>query len=101
MVLGTIGIGFSWRYAATIWPVSPWVGEGLVALATLIWLLLAVAFIARLVTHPQTVKAELLHPLMSSYVSLFPATTMLVAIGFTPWVRPLAVALFCIGAISQ
>lgn len=101
MVLGTIGIGFSWRYAATIWPVSPWVGEGLVALATLIWLLLAVAFITRLVTHTQTVKAELLHPLMSSYVSLFPATTMLVAIGFTPWVRPLAVALFCIGAISQ
>jgi len=29
MVLGTIGIGFSWRYAATIWPVSPWPGEGL------------------------------------------------------------------------
>lgn len=101
MVLGTIGIGFSWRYAATIWSVSPWIGEGLVALATVIWLLLAIAFIWRLMIHPQTVKAELLHPLMSSYVSLFPATTMLVAIGFSVWLRPLAIALFFTGAACQ
>lgn len=101
MVLGTIGIGFSWRYAATIWPVSPWIGEGVVAMATLIWLLLAFAFVWRLVAHPQTVKTEVLHPLMSSYVSLFPATTMLVAMGLTPWVRPLAVMLFSLGAIGQ
>lgn len=101
MVLGTIGIGFSWRYAATIWPVSPWIGEGLITLATFIWFLLAVAFIWRLIAHPQTVKAEILHPLMSSYVSLFPATTMLVSIGLAPWVRPLAVVLFSIGAVSQ
>lgn len=101
MVLGTIGIGFSWRYAATIWPVSLWIGEGLVALATGIWLLLAVAFIWRLLAYPHTVKAELHHPLMSSYVSLFPATTMLVSIGLSPWLRSLAVALFSIGAVIQ
>ncbi|MGL5700049.1 MAG: dicarboxylate transporter/tellurite-resistance protein TehA, partial [Kluyvera sp.] len=29
MVLGTIGMGFAWRYASTIWPVSPHIGEGL------------------------------------------------------------------------
>ena len=23
MVLGTIGMGFAWRYARTLWPVSP------------------------------------------------------------------------------
>lgn len=101
MVLGTIGIGFSWRYAATIWPVSPWIGEGLVALATLMWLLLAVAFVWRLMAHPHTVIAEVHHPLMSSYVSLFPATTMLVSIGFTPWLRPLAIGLFSMGAACQ
>ena len=38
---------------------------------------------------------------MSSFVSLFPATTMLVAIGFVPWYRPLALGLFSIGVVIQ
>ncbi|MDI5448905.1 E3 binding domain-containing protein, partial [Salmonella enterica subsp. enterica serovar Anatum] len=42
----------------------------------------------RLVRFPHSVMAEVRHPVMSSFVSLFPATTMLVAIGFVPWYRP-------------
>ncbi|SUX63674.1 tellurite resistance protein [Citrobacter amalonaticus] len=37
MVLGTIGMGFAWRYASQIWPVSHWFGDGLVILAMMIW----------------------------------------------------------------
>ncbi len=33
MVLGTIGMGFAWRYASTLWPVSRSIGDGLVTLA--------------------------------------------------------------------
>jgi hypothetical protein len=46
MVLGTIGMGFAWRYASTLWPVSRAIGDGLVALATMIWALLTMAFIS-------------------------------------------------------
>lgn len=101
MVLGTIGAGFGWRYAATVWPVSPLIGESLVAFAIMLWVLLAVAFLYRLLRFPHSVKAEIEHPLMSSYVSLFPATTILVAIGVAPWWRSLAVTLFIIGAVAQ
>ncbi|WP_039028637.1 dicarboxylate transporter/tellurite-resistance protein TehA [Leclercia adecarboxylata] len=101
MVLGTIGMGFAWRYASTIWPVSYWPGEILVSLAMVIWLLLTVAFITRLVRFPGSVLAEMRHPVMSSFVSLFPATTMLVAIGFVPWYRPLALCLFTVGVVVQ
>ncbi|WP_435930444.1 dicarboxylate transporter/tellurite-resistance protein TehA [Dryocola sp. BD613] len=101
MVLGIIGMGFAWRYAAAIWPVSPLPGAALEVLAMSVWLVLALAFIYRLVRYPQTVKAEILHPLMSSFVSLFPATTMLVAIGIAPYVRPLAVGMFVSGAAVQ
>ena len=82
MVLGTIGMGFAWRYASQIWPVSPWFGDGLVILAIIIWGLLTLAFITRLIRFPHSVIAEIRHPVMSSFVSLFPVTTMLVAIGF-------------------
>lgn len=101
MVLGTIGAGFGWRYAATIWSITPLIGEGLVILAILIWTLLAIAFIYRLIRFPSSVKHEIEHPLMGSYISLFPATAMLVAIGFVPWCRPLSVAMFITGAIIQ
>jgi tellurite resistance protein len=30
-------MGFAWRYASTIWPVSRWPGEILVTLAMVIW----------------------------------------------------------------
>lgn len=101
MVLGIIGMGFAWRYASTIWPVTRWPGDILVTLAMVIWLLLTVAFINRLVRFPGSVLAEMRHPVMSSFVSLFPATTMLVAIGFVPWYRPLALCLFTLGVVVQ
>lgn len=101
MVLGTIGMGFAWRYAGTLWPVSPWPGEILVALAIVIWFLLSVAYLSRAVRFPQSVLAEMRHPLMSSFVSLFPATTMLVAIGFVPWYRPISLGLFGFGVVVQ
>ena len=101
MVLGIIGMGFAWRYAATIWPVTRWPGEILVALAITLWLLLTVAFITRAVRFPHSVLAEMRHPVMSSFVSLFPATTLLVSMGCVPWYRPLALVLFSIGVVVQ
>ncbi|MBJ9143818.1 dicarboxylate transporter/tellurite-resistance protein TehA [Citrobacter braakii] len=101
MVLGIIGMGFAWRYASQVWPVSHLIGDGLVILAMVIWGLLTLAFLSRLLRFPQSVLAEIRHPVMSSFVSLFPATTMLVAIGFVPWYRPLAIGLFSIGVVIQ
>lgn len=56
-------------------------------LAMVIWGLLTTAFITRLIRFSHSVFAEVRHPVMSRFVSLFPATTMLVAIGFIPWFR--------------
>ncbi len=84
MVLGTIGMGFAWRYASTLWPVSRSIGDGLVTLAMAMWVLLSMAFISRAIRFPASVLREMRHPVSSSFVSLFPATTLLVAIGLAP-----------------
>ena len=101
MVLGTIGMGFAWRYASTILPVSHGIGDGLVILAIVMWSLLTLAFLTRAVRFPYSVWQEMNHPIASSFVSLFPATTMLVSIGVVPWSRTLALALFCVGVALQ
>lgn len=36
IVLGTIGMGFAWRYASQLWQVSHWLDDGLVILAMII-----------------------------------------------------------------
>lgn len=101
MVLGTIGMGFAWRYASTLWPVTRWPGDILVGLAVCIWFLLTLAFITRAIRFPHSVLTEMRHPVMSSFVSLFPATTMLVSIGFVPWFRPISLVLFAVGVVMQ
>lgn len=82
MVLGTIGMGFARRYASTLWPVSRSIGDGLVTLAMAMWVLLSMAFISRAIRFPASVLREMRHPVSNSFVSLFPATTLLVAIGW-------------------
>lgn len=101
MVLGTIGMGFAWRYASTILPVSRAIGDGLVILAIVMWSLLALAFVSRAIRFPHSVIDEMHHPIASSFVSLFPATTMLVSIGVAPWNRTLALVLFSVGVTLQ
>lgn len=101
MVLGTIGMGFAWRYASTLWPVSRSIGDGLVTLAMAMWVLLSMAFISRAIRFPASVLREMRHPVSSSFVSLFPATTLLVAIGLAPWCRLLAIGLFVPGVALQ
>lgn len=97
MVLGTIGMGFAWRYASTLWPVSRSIGDGLVTLAMAMWVLLSMAFISRAIRFPASVLREMRHPVSSSFVSLFPATTLLVAIGLAPRCRAAGDRAVCAG----
>lgn len=100
MVTGTIGMGFAalcQHHLAS----DALAGRDPVALAVAIWFLLSVAFLTRAVRFPYSVLAEMRHPVMSSFVSLFPATTLLVAIGFVPWYRPVALGLFSVGVVIQ
>ena len=64
------------------------------------WVLLSMAFISRAIRFPASVLREMRHPVSSSFVSLFPATTLLVAIGLARC-RPLAFGLFVPGVALQ
>ena len=44
MVLGLSGLGQAWRLAASLWGWPPLVGEAVLALAALIWLLLLLRY---------------------------------------------------------
>ena len=58
IALGTAGLGMSWRYAATVGQAPAWPGEGLLALAGVVWLLLMLAWFTKFLAFRQAFRAD-------------------------------------------
>lgn len=101
IVLGIMGIGFAWRYAATIMNFPAYIGEVIISIGSVIWLLLALFFLFKAIFYRKLLLDEINHPLLGSFVSLFPATTMLVAIGINPYSVISANIMFIGGVVIQ
>ncbi|MCW9711231.1 dicarboxylate transporter/tellurite-resistance protein TehA [Avibacterium sp. 21-586] len=101
IVLGISALGIAWRYAATIFIMPTIIGESLIALATLLWLLLFSIYIYKWKCYPTQAKAELNHPILGCFVSLIPITLLLLAIGIRPYINGLTVLLVVFGIVVQ
>lgn len=101
MVLGIAGMGTAWRIAAKLWPVPGFVGETLMALAGLVWMALSLAFIAKWLWFRPAALAEVGDPVLCCYISLFPATTMLMGAAIMPYSRTAALVFVIAGTLGQ
>lgn len=101
MVLGIFGIGNAWRHAASLWQIPSLAGDLIVGLAIGVWLLLSLAFGYKWLRHTGLARGELDDPHAGSFVSLFPATTILVAIGLLPWLPEVGRVLLVGGVLLQ
>jgi tellurite resistance protein len=97
IVLGLAGLGAGWRAAATVWGVPPLVGELVLALAAVVWGVLAVCFVARCLVNFETVAAELAHPVQCCFVGLVFVATLLMVGAVRPYSEPIAWALLALG----
>jgi len=101
MVLGVIALGGGWRVAIRIWPVTPAIGEVIMLLGAALWLLLIVLYAGKWLVAREAAVAEFRHPVQSGFVSLVPGSTMLAALALMFVSRPLALALFGLGAAGH
>jgi tellurite resistance protein len=99
MVLGLAGLGNAWRVAHRVWQLPSIVGEVLLLLATLVWLILVILYIAKWILAPEHAIAELKHPVQCCFVGLIGVTTLLVAAAVLPYSRLTAQILFAIGTL--
>jgi tellurite resistance protein len=98
IVLGTIGLGNTWRVAHRIWSAPRIIGEVLEAVGALVWLALIIAFVGKWALAREQAQAELKHPVQCCFVGLIGVATMLVAGAATPYSRDVAIVLFLLGA---
>lgn len=101
IVLGLIGIGMAWRYEAKEYGYPSYLSEIFIGAGCTVWLLLTLQLLTKLACDKNAIFDELKHPINSGFISLLPASTVLVAIGLSPYFKLFSIGLFSIGAVSQ
>ena len=96
ITLGLAGLAYAWQTAAAFYGVPAGISAALYLVATLVYLLLVGAVVARLVLRPRSVLAEVRHPILAPFFALVPITGMLLAFGLAPHAHGAAQALFVV-----
>ncbi|MFC3024867.1 dicarboxylate transporter/tellurite-resistance protein TehA [Vibrio zhugei] len=99
VVLGISGLGQAWRTAHTLWGLPAIIGESLLVIAILVWLILLIAYITQAIRTPSSVGQEFLHPVQGSTPALIGISTLLIVLAVLPYSRQLAWSLTVAGII--
>lgn len=97
MILGLAGLGNGWRIASRLWGLPQWIGESILALATLVWLTLLLFYIRKWLRARASALEELHDPVACGYIALIFVTTMLVAVAAAPYSQIFSLTLSVIG----
>jgi tellurite resistance protein len=97
MVLGLSGMGQAWRVAVPLWGMPAWIGEAILSLSALVWLLLLVLYLFQALQNIKIVRAEFQHPVQGGTPALLAVATLLIALAVLPYSRTLAYILTAAG----
>jgi tellurite resistance protein len=101
MILGLVGLGASWRFAAAIWSLPRVIGEAIMLTATAVWCVLIVLFAAKWIWAKAESLAEFRHPIQCCFVGIVPVSTALIGIAIRPYAPLAAAALATLGIVGQ
>lgn len=101
IVLGLSALGLAWRYGAHAVDLPAMVGETLLGLATVIWVIFIVAYGVKWLRFRHQAKAELQNLIQCCFISLIPITTILIGLAALPYGFSLSVGLITLGIIGQ
>jgi tellurite resistance protein len=94
MPMGTGGIGLAWRQAEESLGVPRFIGEALLALTAILWLLVVGLHLARLLRHPDAALADARHPVRVAFAAAPTIGLMIVAAFAHRYAAALAEALW-------
>ena len=101
MILGLVGLGGSWRFAAAAWSLPPAIGETIMLTATAVWCVLIVLYGAKWIWARAEALAEFRHPIQCCFIGVVPASTALIGVAIRPYALLTATILAVVGIIGQ
>jgi tellurite resistance protein len=96
IVLGLAGLGNDWRAAHITWGLPSAVGEVILAVAGIVWIILTAAYIAKWIYSRAAAVAELNHAVQCCFVGLIGVAGMLLVGAILPYARLAAEMFFAL-----
>lgn len=100
-VMGIAGLGLAWRRAEAAIGAPTVIGETILLLATLVYVVVLLAYAGKLARHRAAVAAEFVHPLAGSFFAAIAISALLLAAGLAPHAPAAARALWIVGAAGE
>ncbi|WP_410010751.1 SLAC1 anion channel family protein [Variovorax sp. PAMC26660] len=98
-VMGLSGLSMGWRFAHTAFGVDRMVSDATGLFATLVFIVLAVGYAAKLLRHPAAVRAEFNHPIAGNFFGTIAIALLLQSAVLGDYNSALGQALWVIGTI--
>lgn len=101
IALGSLALGLSWRYGASMGFFPTWISEIWLFFASIIWLILLATYGVKAWVYRTEFIADFHNSTQCCFISTVPITTILVGIVALPYTRNVSWTLILIGIIVQ
>ena len=101
IAVGALAFANLWRVAIRVWHLPTIAGDVLSVAALAVWVVVLLAYGHKWLTHAAEARAEMQHPVQSSFAALVPVSSLLAAQILQPYAHSVALALFGVAAVAQ
>jgi tellurite resistance protein len=101
IAVGAMAFAGLWRVAIRVWHLPDVVGTVLSVTALAVWVVILFAYAHKWFTRTADARAEIQHPVQSSFSALGPVSTLLAAQLLLPYAHTLALGLFGVAVIAS
>jgi tellurite resistance protein len=101
IAVGSLALANLWGVAIRLWHLPAAAGAAVTVAALAVWLVILSAYAHKWFAQTAEARAELDHPVQSSFVALAPISTLLAAQLLLPYAHTLALALYGIALAAQ
>ena len=101
IAVGALAFANLWRVAIRVWHLPTSAGDVLGVAALGVWVAILLAYGHKWLTHAAEARAEMQHPVQSSFAALGPVSSLLAAQLLQPYAHSVALALFGVAVVVQ
>ncbi|MFL9956440.1 dicarboxylate transporter/tellurite-resistance protein TehA [Paraburkholderia nemoris] len=101
IAVGALAFANLWRVAIRVWHLPTIAGDVLSVAALAVWVVVLLAYGHKWLTHVAEARAEMQHPVQSSFAALVPVSSLLAAQLLQPYAHSVALALFGVAVVAQ
>ncbi|UDL94312.1 SLAC1 anion channel family protein [Lichenihabitans sp. PAMC28606] len=100
-VMGLTGLSIAWRLAHTHFGAPEWIALTIAAVAIVAFVVVAIAYLVKLVTAFAVVRTEFRHPIAGNLFGTVLISLLLLPIPLNPFAHQLAQGLWMVGAVGM